>query len=125
MLHHVSSTNVFHDTSYNELKLHYGPLHLKTIQVHHVMAYFTQIWFRNKAKLKMAELPKEGEVKQLHVSGFALGWRCHARERREKEIEGPFLIVINPVLPADAVNAERSMISVWQRLKKADLVKHF
>jgi hypothetical protein len=95
------------------------------IGINHVMAHFTQIWFRNKAKLKIAEFPKEGEVKQLHVSGFALGWRCHTRERREKEIEGLLLIVINPVWPADAVNAERSMIWVWQRLKKADLVKHF
>jgi hypothetical protein len=89
------------------------------------MAHITQIWFRNKAKLKIAELPKEGEVKQVHVSGFALGCRCHARERREKEIEGTLLIVINQVLPADAVNAERSMIWVWQRFKRADLVKNF
>jgi hypothetical protein len=87
------------------------------------MAHITQIWFRNKAKLKIAEFPKEGEVKQLHAYGFALEWRCHARERRE--IEETLLIVINPVLPADAIDAERSMIWVLQRLKKADLVKHF
>jgi hypothetical protein len=35
--------------------------------INHDMAHITQIWFRNKAKLKIAELPKEGEVKQLHV----------------------------------------------------------